>query len=73
MTAPPARLCGRHLIVLTALLPLLVLGGCRDADRVARSPAPVAPLSADPLGGPEASLDAVERAVEADADTTGVR
>jgi hypothetical protein len=73
VTATPARSCGRNLIVLVALLPLLVLGGCRDADRVARSPVPAALLSADPLGGPEASLDAVERAVEADPDTPGGR
>jgi len=63
------------------LLVALVLGGCRSADRAAASPVvePGGPLStgsptaasADPLADVEATVDAAERDVDADAGAAG--
>ena len=64
-------------VVVPVLLGVLILGGCRDADRAALpADAPAAPvsrdrISADPLRGIEAAVDTVERDVDADAGSDG--
>lgn len=69
------------LLVLAAAVATLVLGGCRSADRaLTTAPATGSPAvvsdgarsgSADPLGDVEATVDAVERDVDADAGAEG--
>ena len=69
------------LLVLTAAVAALVLGGCRTADRVlTTAPATGSPAvvsdgarsgSADPLADVEATVDAVERDLDADAGAAG--
>jgi hypothetical protein len=55
------------------------LGGCRGVEQTAlpaspaRSTPAVPPPSVDPLGGLEAGLDAVERALDADVGAAGGR
>ena len=69
------------LLVLTAAVAAVLLGGCRPADRaLTTAPATGSPAvvsdgahsgSADPLAGVEATVDAVERDVDADAGAAG--
>jgi hypothetical protein len=69
------------LLVVTAALAALVLGGCRTTDRaLTTAPATRSPAaesadarsgSADPLAGVEATVDAVERDLDADAGAAG--
>jgi hypothetical protein len=81
----PAGL-GRHgrrpaLVVLVVAVAALVLSGCRTADRaLTTAPATGSPAgvsdgarsgSADPLAVVEATVDAVERDVDADAGAAG--
>ena len=81
---PPVRSGPRRasaLLVLTAAVAALLLGGCRSADRaLTTAPATGSPAvvsdgahsgSADPLAGVEATVDAVERDVDADAGAAG--
>ena len=69
------------LVVLTVAAAALVLGGCRTADRaLTTAPATGSPAvvsdgarsgSADPLAYVEATVDAVERDLDADAGAAG--
>jgi hypothetical protein len=81
----PASRPGRRrtpaVLVLTAALAALLLGGCRSADRdLTTAPATGSPAgasdgarsgSADPLADVEATVDAVERDLDADAGAAG--
>ena len=54
----------------------LLLGGCRGSDRAAAPPAPGSVSAGDPLAGIEATVDAVDRDISADAadpDDTAAR
>jgi hypothetical protein len=78
-TSRPGRRRTPALLVLTAAVAALVLGGCRTADRALTtatgSPAVVSDGarsgSADPLADVEATVDAVERDLDADAGAAG--
>jgi hypothetical protein len=68
-------------LVLTAAVATVVLGGCRATDRtMTTAPATGSPTvvsdsapsgSSDPLAGVEATADAVERDLDADAGAAG--
>jgi hypothetical protein len=80
-TSRPGRCRTPALLVLTAAVTALVLGGCRTADRaLTTTPATGSPVvasdgarsgSADPLADVEATVDAVERDLDADAGAAG--
>jgi hypothetical protein len=63
----------RLLVVVAAVLSVLALGGCREAGRAASPVEPSVSVSADPLAGIEATLDAVERELDTDADADAAR
>jgi hypothetical protein len=70
-------------LVVPVLLCVLLLGGCRGAEKAARPASPVSaspvsanrvsgnPVSGNPLAGIEATVDAVERDVDSDASGAG--
>lgn len=74
---PPPRAPRRRAVVAAALVAAgLLLGGCRGSDRAAAPPAPGSVSAGDPLAGIEATVDAVDRDISADAadpDDTAAR
>ncbi len=80
-TSRPGRRRTPALLVLIVVVAALVLGGCRSADRaLTTAPATGSPAvvsdgarsgSADPLADVEATVDAVERDLDADAGAAG--
>ena len=77
MNRPPTTVAARRapaaLLVAVALAGL-ALGGCRGPERAAAAPTAgshSAATGSDPLAGVEATVDAVERDLDADAGAAG--